>query len=394
MNILIVSANSPYESAGGIERYTANFIKYCRANRDVKVTFLFAASVAQPPKTDDGVKIYFSRALSSPKDLSVKSAAAEFYEDVDHIATEEKIDVICAENFHLAVPAYSFRLNMLSGLRGIPLALRLHSFASTELQTELINQLDWRLISCVSRSVAGDCFHKGADIGIISTDYLGVDDQVFKPNDQSRQALRDNLSLPQDSRIVTTAARIILGKKSILREKGIITTIKAFSKLLPRHPELRLIIAVGQAPESLAEEFKQSYKQLLGYLSLHGVDEKTVVKKFGLGEMAELYQASDVFVLPSDNETFGQVYIEAMACGTATIGTKVGGVPEIISDKRNGFLVTPRDASALAQQIEILLTDDAMRQRFIVNGRETVETSFTANQQFASFIESLKQLAK
>ncbi len=111
---------------------------------------------------------------------------------------------------------------------------------------------------------------------------------------------------------------------------------------------------------------------------------------FELDEMPDVYRGSDVFVLPSENETFGQVFIEAMACGTPVIGTKVGGVPEIISDSYNGFLVQPADPSILAQKIERLLNDTSMKNKLVSAGIKTVESIFTTQKQLSDFEKMLE----
>ena len=58
-------------------------------------------------------------------------------------------------------------------------------------------------------------------------------------------------------------------------------------------------------------------------------------------EVLTQMKKSDIFILPSVNETFGQVYLEAMGCGCITIGTRNDGIDGIIKDGKNGFLTTP-----------------------------------------------------
>jgi glycosyltransferase involved in cell wall biosynthesis len=64
-------------------------------------------------------------------------------------------------------------------------------------------------------------------------------------------------------------------------------------------------------------------------------------------------------VLPSRQEAFGRVLIEAMAAGVPVIATAVGGIPEVCTDGLTGFLVPPEDAEALAVAIALTLTDQA-----------------------------------
>jgi glycosyltransferase involved in cell wall biosynthesis len=397
MNILFISPNSPLESVGGVERYIVNLMDYCKNQSQFKTVIVLPTYKENSIEETGNVVTYFDESIALSKNISGKEISRKarlFSKAIENIIIEHKIDIICAENFHVGLPpAYSLLLNMIAGLHKIPLILRLHSFAVTDLQIELVNQLMWNKISCVSKSVAGDCFQKGADINLLSTDYLGVNTNEFNKNIKTQRQLRDNLNLSPENKIVLTAARILHGRKNILKEKGIINLIQAFSKLSPHYTNLRLLIAVGKPPDNLKDEFDQAYEMLLGYIKLHNIEAKTIVKMFKLNEMPEVYGGSDVFVLPSENETFGQVFIEAMACGLPVIGTKVGGTPEIISDSSNGYLIPPNDSSILAQMIEKLINDRSTRNRFIKAGIKTVEDKFTSEKQLFNFMKTLEETA-
>ena len=396
INILFISPNSPRESVGGIERYLVNVIEYSKKQSQFKTIVLLPTSKDSFIEEDRGVITYFDNNMDLAKNGSGKTMsgkAQKFAKTVEDIIIKHKIDIICAENFPVGLPpAYSILLNMVAVRYKTPLVLRLHSFATTELQTELINQLMWDKISCVSKSVAGDCFRKGADIDIISTDYLGVNTSVFNNSaDVINNTLKERLQLTPENKVVLTATRIIQGRNNILKAKGLINLIQAFSKISPRHPDLRLVIAVGKAPDRLKNEFDQAFTMLLGYVKLHNIEAKTVVKAFALDEIPKMYKTSDVFVLASENETFGQVFIEAMSSGVPVIGTKVGGIPEIISDSYNGYLIPPNDVSALAQRIEKLIKDRELADKFSRAGIKTIVTKFTLEKQLDNFITTLKE---
>lgn len=399
MKALFISPNSPFESIGGVERYVINLINYFKLQKDIK-TFLMLPTTEESHKVEDGnMTIFYDRSLSIPRrkrssrELSKK--AQEFSDFVEKIILEYKIDVICAENILFGPPpAYSLRLNMVAALHKIPLMLRLHMYPESPIQIELTNQLMWDHISCVSRSVAGDCFKKGTDIDKLSTDYLGVNTSQFNPNPDKSYDLRKNLKLEENARIVLTAGRIITGSKNMLKEKGMINLVEAFSRISPRFPNLRLVIGVAKASDSLKDEFMSAYEMLLGYIKINGIENKTIVKMFELDQMPNIYRSSDVLVLPAEkNETLGQIFIEAMACGLPVIGAKTGGIPEIISDRYNGYLVPPNDPIILAQKIEIILKDQKIRNRFIKNGEKTVQEKFTAEKQFGNFQKLLESLS-
>lgn len=399
MNVLIISPNSPYESIGGVERYLLNLINFSK-DRDDNIFLLLISTSENRQEKIGNVTIFHHNSLSLPMNRTglqnvIAKKARLFANKVGEIISENKIGIICAENFHIGLPpAYSILLHLTAGLKDIPLMLQLHSFAKTELQEELVNSLHWSQISCVSKSVAGDCFHKGADIDLLSTAYLGVNTKEFNPTIDKMDSLRMKLNLKPQDRIILTATRILLGGRNILKEKGVINLIQAFSKLSARHSDLHLIIAIGRSTNTLQNEFKSAMEMLEGYIKLNNVEERTHMELFSLEEMPSVYKAADVFVLPSENETFGQVFIEAMASGVPVIGTNVGGIPEIISDSYNGFLVAPDDSTMLEQKIELVLKDKDLQKKFTSRGITTVHEKFDFEKQLMSFFHSLEDIIK
>jgi len=400
MNVLFISRNSPFESIGGIERYIDNLITYYKFKKEsgLAIYLMLPTDKKSFSKNFGKVTIYFDNSLNLTKNnlnnkKDIQEKAHLFSKEVTKIIKKDRIDIICAENFHTDLPtAYTLMLNMVTMSQKIPLVLQLHSFAVTELQTELINQLKWDKISCVSKSIAGDCYKKGTDINYLSTHYLGVNTDHFNQKENKNFNLKRKLNISADSKIILTATRIICGKNNILKEKGIINLIESFSKLSSQYPDWKLVIAIGKPPERLDVEFKIAYELLEGYIKLHNVEANTILKTFTLDEMADVYKGSDLFVLASENETFGQVFIEAMSCGLPVIGTKVGGIPEIISDLNNGYLIPVNDASILAQKIEKLMNDEVLRENFIKAGIDTVKEKFNMEQQFWCFNEMLKKV--
>lgn len=400
MNILFISPNSPFESIGGIERYVINLINYYK-NQEIYNVYLMLPTKEKSHTTTEGkVTIYYDSSLSiarigSNSQGEIVEKARLFGKLVEEIITKHSINIICAENIFFGPPAaYSLLLNMIANVHKIPLVLRLHMYPASELQIALTTQLLWNKISCVSKSVAGDCFQKGADINKLSTDYLGVNLRDFNTQKDSNYNLRQKLNISDDTKIILTASRIIRGSKIILGEKGIINLIQAFSRLSPRYPKLHLVIGVGKASEDLKNYFNSAYEMLLGYIKLHNIEKNTSVQMFELDEMPDVYREADLFVLAAEkNETFGQVFIESMSCGLPVIGAKSGGIPEVISDSYNGYLVPPDDSSILAQRIESIIKSDSVREKFIKAGIKTVEENFTSDNQFLSFQKMLENTA-
>jgi N-acetyl-alpha-D-glucosaminyl L-malate synthase BshA len=93
-------------------------------------------------------------------------------------------------------------------------------------------------------------------------------------------------------------------------------------------------------------------------------------------QVVPLLSSSDVFVLPSSQESFGLAALEAMACGVPVVASRVGGLPEVISHVTNGFLHAPEDLDGMAASTLQLLTDAALHDRMAAAARQAAESQF------------------
>lgn len=125
--------------------------------------------------------------------------------------------------------------------------------------------------------------------------------------------------------------------------KGVDILLRAFSKIKPIYPNIRLSI-IGESGND--DEFLQKLSRELGLAS--SVEWHTDVDH---KDIPALLAVADIFVLASRSEAFGIVLLEAGASGLPVIATRVGGVPELIRDGYNGLLVDPVDPDALANAI-------------------------------------------
>ncbi|MDF2556487.1 MAG: bshA [Bacillales bacterium] len=92
--------------------------------------------------------------------------------------------------------------------------------------------------------------------------------------------------------------------------------------------------------------------------------------------LQEIYSISDAFLLLSSKESFGVVLLEAMACGVPCIGTNIGGIPEVIRDNENGFIVPNQDIEYTSARLVELLTNDQLQERFSKQALLTVQEHF------------------
>lgn len=346
MNILFISANSPEISVGGIERYIFNLLNYCQKQTRHNFIFLLTKSHKLEEEEKGNVRIYrknfllfktkrvFGKKILGQKQIDKKSD--QLFDFLNQLSHEQRIDFCIVQAGDGLPPRICFSLHLACLNNKIPLVLRVHSFPAKKMSQLLIKSLPWTKILTVSKSLAGDLFAKNVDIHKLKNNYLGVDKKIFNAR-LSKKWLKEHLGLSDNKKIILHASRITDGRKSILKEKGMITLLEAFSKLYIHYPDLYLLFATATPPKCFREEFKISLQKLKDYAQLYNVADRVFVRSFSLNKIAKAYAGADVFVLASQIETFGQVYLEAMACGTPVIGTNVGGVPEIIKNDYNGF---------------------------------------------------------
>lgn len=132
--------------------------------------------------------------------------------------------------------------------------------------------------------------------------------------------------------------------------KRIGAVMEIFARLRP-HVRARLVL-VGDGPD---------LDTARAQLAERGMADDVLV----LGEqrdMVSLLSTADAFLLPSDQESFGLAALEAMACGVPVIASRVGGLPEVITDEVDGFLRPVEDSAGMAEAARRLLTDPALHQ--------------------------------
>jgi glycosyltransferase involved in cell wall biosynthesis len=111
-------------------------------------------------------------------------------------------------------------------------------------------------------------------------------------------------------------------------------------------------------------------------------------------ELIALYQSADVFVLPSEADTFGIVAVEASAAGVPAIVTDVGGVASVVADGVTGFVIEPGDVATLVERLRLLAADPALRWRMGRAARQRAEARFDMRKITARTIEIILEAAQ
>jgi glycosyltransferase involved in cell wall biosynthesis len=148
--------------------------------------------------------------------------------------------------------------------------------------------------------------------------------------------------------------------------------LRAFAAAVAQAPEIRQLRMAGDGP--MLTELKKLAEDL-------GVQSHIVWSGWieDPAELAKLYHACDLVVMPSRRESFGMAAVEAAACGLPVIASRFGGIPEIVEHGKTGLLVEPQDVAALTAALVQLSNDPAGRARMGAAARQRAETCFDWN---------------
>lgn len=225
-----------------------------------------------------------------------------------------------------------------------------------ESEREIINSVD-RLVAANPLEKAQMIWLYGADPTKIEVIPCGVDLELFYP--RARSEAEAYLDMPVHHKMV-----LFVGRVEPL--KGIDVLIEAMALVLEKHTDLRhdiCLCVIGGEPDADAANMDREMARLQDMRETLGIAD--VVTFLGKREQVALpfhYSAAEVCVVPSHYESFGMVALEAMACGTPVVASRVGGLTFTVQDGSTGFLVPNDDPKALAEKLSLLLTDGAMRQ--------------------------------
>lgn len=177
-------------------------------------------------------------------------------------------------------------------------------------------------------------------------------------------SLRQELGVPLDAPLLASVSRLFSWK-------GQRELLQAFALARREHPSLRLLI-VGEDASGPGAAYTRELEELTSQLKL----TDAVTFTGGRKDVARVMAACDVFTLPSFEEPFGLVFLEAMAMKRPVVAIDNGGTPEVVEHGRSGLLAPPWDIPALAENISKLVAEPELRRRFGERGRERVVSYF------------------
>ncbi len=202
----------------------------------------------------------------------------------------------------------------------------------------------------------------------ITVIYNGINIKKFKYNVEQREQMRKAVNIED---------KTVLSFTALLRPaKGHQYLLEAISEIKNQYPNIVLLL-IGDG--ELMNELKlivnrmhiEQFIRFLGYRT----------------DIPALLSATDIYVHSSVEEGFGIAIIEAMAAGLPVVATNVGGIPEIITNNKNGILIPPENPQALADAISDLIEHTEKRKILGEKGKQHVEATFTDDMMIKKYME-------
>ena len=291
-------------------------------------------------------------------EVSVSDYPLFEYIPYEHNLTAKLVDVVLHEKLdllhvHYAIPhafaALSAKEILSSKGVKLPVVTTLHGTDITLLGKDKSFQSvieyainNSNVVTAVSKSLKNETmesFDIQREIQVIPN---FIDSKLYK--NKSDQELRR--SFAKDSE------KIIIHISNFRKVKRVQDVLKVFAKIKKKIPAKLLLI--GDGPERLEMEQLSRDINLCDHIRFIGK----------LKAVEKVLSVSDLFLLPSETESFGLVALEAMACKVAVISSNSGGLPEVNKDGKTGFLLDVNDIKGMAKKALYLLEDEEMLQQF------------------------------
>jgi glycogen(starch) synthase len=368
--VLILSWEYPPLIEGGLARHVRKLADQLVAVEDVEVHVLTRGDERMPAEDElDGVFVHRVREPRRPRDLG------EFVTWVEHMNADMlaagvelgdrfDFDLVHGHDWLVAVAG-----DHLANRFRCPLVVTIHAteygrhqgWVDEHPQSHIHGVERWmanradRVITCshYMRGHVADVY--GLEESRVTVIPNGIDPLDLQPVDDLDR-LRAQFAAP-DERLVVLVGRLVY-------EKGFQLALEALPGLVERLGDVRFLVAGSGTHE---QELRRQAEEL--GLDAYG----TFLGWIGDDVLHSLYRIADLCVVPSIYEPFGLVALEAMASGCPCIVADTGGLREIVpEDERVGLRFNGGDAEHLAVMVERLLTDDALRERLVVEASDHV----------------------
>jgi len=294
------------------------------------------------PDNHPTIQIYLTRFIYGPSDAQYKKIGAPHYKSVVNTISKNHIDFDLIHSHFIWSSGYAGA--RLKEEYGVPLVVTAHGYDIYSLpfkDQEWREKIEYVLNTADQIITVSQSNHRCIDKLNVSTPVTvipnGFRSDLFFPRDPAE--CRRALNLPQNKKIILTVGNLlpVKGQKYLIEA---LHTIRSY-----REDVLCVIVGVGELRTALEHQIRSL--GLEEYVMFAGGKPHN--------EIPLWMNACDIFVLPSLNEGNPTVMFEAIGCGKPFVGTRVGGVPEVITSDRYGLVVDPADPGDLAEKVLMAL---------------------------------------
>ena len=326
----------------------------------------------------DGIEIYYPRYLTFPKSLFFASSGKRTYigvkKTVNEIYKNFKFDLI---HSHVALPdGYAGMLLAKKYKKNLFVTIHGQDFQQTIYKNKKCKKYIEKIINFSKKTILVS--EKLKNIGINKLN-INPEKLIVIPNGINADDIYKKKSTPLRQ---YKGGEIILSVSNLTETKGIDLNLRAIAKSKEKYPNIYyLIIGDGKERknlEKLVKELKvKNYVKFLGQIPYNKV--------------MEYMSICDIFSLPSWNEAFGVVYIEAMAHAKPVIACRGEGIDGIIKDKETGILGKPKDVNSLVGALDFLLSNPKKAKEIGERARKLVLKNFTWTRSVQRIIKIYKK---
>ncbi|WP_404457968.1 N-acetyl-alpha-D-glucosaminyl L-malate synthase BshA [Sutcliffiella horikoshii] len=306
-----------------------------------------------------------------PYDLALASKMAE-------VAKREKLDLL---HVHYAIPhavcAYlakkmtDDKLKIVTTLHGTDITVLGYDPSLNDMIRFGIEGSD--VVTAVSESLVQQTYDLLQPKKAIQTVYNFIDERVYSKKDT--QDLKTQYGISDDEKVVIHVSNF----RKVKRVQDVVKSFHLIEKQVPSK-----LLLVGDGPE---------ISVVCNLVKELGLKDKVLF--LGKQEnLEDLYSISDLMLLLSEKESFGLVLLEAMACGVPSVGTKIGGIPEVIDDGVTGYLSDVGDVEDIAENAVRILDNATLHKEFAENAISRVKEHFSSRRIVQQYEDMYKQLIK
>ena len=234
--------------------------------------------------------------------------------------------------------------------------------------TKQLRNLPWDCVFCVSQFVKSKWEELGSQAKMLKVVYNGIDLSKFEnvSPDPEMLKLKDSGQF-----IIFFPARVIsMSQGGISKQKNFELVLKACNLLLLENQKNFKLVAILNEAER-KDDTESAFVDLDQLLAKYNLGEQIkFIPTILPDDMPKFYAGADIVCVPSLNETFGLVYIEAMSLGKIAIASNTGGPVEYINNEKDGFLVDPEDENDLLAVLKKILSGEINKEEFSKNAKE------------------------